>query len=229
MERTAGKRSGQASPSFARGEDGAEVEGTVLVAPHALSPGDMERVAKLLEAEGVTGMRLARVWLSHGDARRIAEGGAASIQATLLADDPVNEAPGQALTRALHEARGRGEVLKRTLLADPALLTTAEMAARLGMSGEGIRLKRKRHEVLGLDFAKRGLRYPRWQILENGHLLPALPTLFGILGHDSWAVYRFLLQSHCDLGGERALDALTGGRIEAVLETAKTVATGGFS
>jgi hypothetical protein len=41
------------------------------------------------------------------------------------------------------------------------------------MSEEGIRVKRKLHEILGLEFAKRGIRYPGWQVLPDRRLLPA--------------------------------------------------------
>jgi hypothetical protein len=50
------------------------------------------------------------------------------------------------------------------------MLSTAEMADRLGMSEEGMRLKRKRHDLLGLEFAKRSIRYPSWQVIEGRQL-----------------------------------------------------------
>lgn len=40
------------------------------------------------------------------------------------------------------------------------MLNTAAIANLLGMSEEGVGLKRKRHEILGLEPAKRGIRYP---------------------------------------------------------------------
>jgi len=65
--------------------------------------------------------------------------------------------------------------MKRDLHSDPDMLSTAGLAELLGMSEEGVRLKRKRHEILGLEFAKRGIRYPAWQILEDRWLLPGGP------------------------------------------------------
>jgi len=103
------------------------------------------------------------------------------------------------------------------------------MADRLGMSEEGVRLKRKRHEVLGLEFAKRGIRYPSWQVVEDHQLIPDLPKVFAILGDDSWRIYRFLLQEHPELGGRRAIDELKRGRIENVLAAAQNMAAGAFS
>lgn len=210
----------------------AEIEGMALVALRTMSPVEMARVSKALEREGISGVRLARLHLSRTDARRVAEGGSASILATFESEDDqavIDETPEQGLERALREARARGDALKRDLLAAPEMLSTAAMAERLGMSSEGVRLKRKRHEVLGVDFAKRGIRYPEWQVLENRRLLPALPRLFSILGEDSWAVYRFLLQTHPELGGCRALDALKRGRGDDVLAVASNVTAGVFA
>jgi hypothetical protein len=208
-----------------------EVEGMALVALRSMTASEMRRMVRVLETEGITGVRLAKVRLSRADARRVAEGGAASVQATLVSEErpSADETPEQALERALSDARARGDAVKQELLTDPGMLNTDGMAERLGMSSEGVRLKRKRHEVLGVDFAKRGIRYPSWQLLENRQLLPGLPRLFSILGEDPWGVYRFLLQSHPELGGRRALDALKRGRTDEVLAVAEAIAAGAFA
>lgn len=52
-------------------------------------------------------------------------------------------------------ARPRGAVMKVALLADSDMLNTAAIADLLGMSEEGLRLKRKRHEIIDC-----GIRYP---------------------------------------------------------------------
>jgi hypothetical protein len=109
------------------------------------------------------------------------------------------------------------------------MLTTAAMAELLGMSEEGVRLKRNRHEILGLVSAKRGIRYPAWQVLEGRRLLPALPRLFAVLGDDPWRLFRFLQQHHSELGGARALDSLRDGLVEGVLAAAENTATGAFA
>jgi hypothetical protein len=133
------------------------------------------------------------------------------------------------LTEALAAARTRGAEVKEALFADPDMLNTAAIANLLGMSEEGVRLKRKRHEILGLESAKRGIRYPAWQVLEGRRLLPALPRLFAMLGDDPWRLFRFLQQHHNELGGDRALDALRLGRVAGVLAAAENTATGAFS
>jgi hypothetical protein len=191
----------------------------------------MAQVMKTLEMEGIKDVKLAKVRLSRTDAKRMAAGRGASIQATIEPEEDGHEGetPERVLERALRDARARGDAVKQDLLADPEMLNTADMAERLGMSGEGVRLKRKRHEVLGVDFAKRGIRYPGWQVLDNRQLLPALPRLFSILGDNPWGVYRFLLQNHPELGGSRALDALKRGRIDEVIAAATNATTGAFS
>jgi hypothetical protein len=93
---------------------------------------------------------------------------------------------------------------------------------------EAVRAKHQRNEVLGLKGAKRGLRFPKWQITSNGGLLPELPQIFDALGGDSWTVYRFLTQHHPELEGETALSALHRGKVEKVLAAAENTA-GAFS
>jgi hypothetical protein len=94
---------------------------------------------------------------------------------------------------------------------------------------EGIRLKRKRHEILGLEFAKRGIRYPAWQIMQDQQIVPGMARLFAVLGDDPWRVFRFLQQRHGELGGARAIDVLRHGRVDAVIAAAENAATGAFA
>ena len=83
---------------------------------------------------------------------------------------------------------------------------------------------RQRHEVLGLQGAKRGLRFPKWQVIANGGLLPKLPLIFDALGGDSWTVYRFLIQHHPELEGDTALSRLLRGKADQVLAAAEKTA-----
>jgi hypothetical protein len=74
------------------------------------------------------------------------------------------------------------------------MLSASEFAKFISVSLEAGRAKHQRHEVLGLKGAKRGLRFPKWQVTSDGGFLPELPWLFDLLGGDSWTVYRFLTQ-----------------------------------
>ena len=194
---------------------------------------DLARATQALAAEGFADLKPARVVLSRRGANTVAAGGGDPVRARLVAAGTLGhaaDAGGDApLQHALAAARARGAALQDALLAGPDMLSTAGMAGRLGMSEEGIRLKRKRHEVLGLAFAKRGIRYPSWQVLADRQLLPALPRLFAILGDEPWRLYRFLLQHHAELGGGRALEALQRGRCDSVLAAAENSAAGAFA
>lgn len=100
------------------------------------------------------------------------------------------------------------------------MLSSDEFAKLIGVTREAVRLKRKKNEVLGLEGAKRGVKYPRWQVTSDGRLLPELPALFEKLGGDPWSVYRFLRQHHPEVGEMTALDALKRGQVTKVLNAA---------
>src|SRR5271165_4026760 len=214
-----------------RGPQPHPVEATALLALRPMSRDELARVAQVLEAGGMTELMPARVILSQHDAKTVASGHFDPVAATLVItqDHAATAGDDTELADALAAARARGVAFKVALLHDPDMLSTATMAERLGMSEEGVRLKRKRHEILGLEFAKRGIRYPSWQLLPDAQLLPALPRLFEVLGLDPWRLYRFLLQHHAELGGARAVDALKRGRPDDVLAAAQNTAAGAFS
>jgi len=216
-----------------RGRGAEPVEGTALLALRTLSAAELRRVSQALATEGIRDLHATRIVLTPDDARSVSRGESVRIAATILPHKHADPASAHnadiALAEALEAAQARGAALKDELLADPEMLSTAGLAERLGMSEEGIRLKRKRREILGLEFAKRGIRYPAWQIVADRQLLPALPRLFAVLGDDPWRLFRFLRQHHSELGGQRALEALKGGRVEAVLAAAENATTGAFA
>jgi hypothetical protein len=217
-------------PSAAGGHRRKPVVATALLALRPLSAGELQHVSRILAAEGIEGLHATRIRLTARDAETVGHGDVGLVSATIVQaqlPDPAHLETN--LAEALTAARARGAAVKEELLADPDMLNTTSMAERLGMSEEGVRLKRKRHEILGLEFAKRGIRYPSWQVLPNRHLLPALPRLFALLGDDPWRLFRFLQQHHSELGGQRALEALQRGRVESVLAAAENAASGAFA
>jgi hypothetical protein len=132
------------------------------------------------------------------------------------------------LDTALTEARERGVSRAVEILSRRDMLSAADFGKFIGVSREAVRTKYQRNEVLGLQGAKRGLRYPKWQVTSDGGLLPGLPRLFEVLGGESWTVYRFLTQHHPELEGDTALSALRRGKVEKVLAAAENTA-GAFS
>ena len=143
--------------------------------------------------------------------------------------EEVNTPTGDALDTALATARTRGAARVADILNSEDMLTADAFAEEIGATRETVHKKRQRHEVLGLEGPKRGVRFPRWQVSRSGELLPSLPLLFRSLGEHPWAVYRFLLQEHPELGGGTALDSLRRGRTEDVIALAGTISAGAFA
>lgn len=146
-----------------------------------------------------------------------------------IAVEEVSTPAGDALDIALVAARTRGAARVADILNGEDMLTADAFAEEIGATRETVHKKRRRHEVLGLEGPKRGVRFPRWQVSRSGELLPSLPLLFRSLGGHPWAVYRFLLQEHPELGGGTAFEALRLGRIEEVIALAGTIGAGAFT
>lgn len=123
---------------------------------------------------------------------------------------------------AMAAALERGRTSTARILSGPEMRTSDQFAALLGVSRETVNRLRMRHELLGLQGAKRGFKYPDWQITD-GAPLKGLPQLHALLQDSPWAVYRFLLEEHDSLGGRRALDLLKKGRLELVLKAAEAL------
>lgn len=144
-------------------------------------------------------------------------------------EDAVEQLPRDELDEALTEARQRGVKRAAEILQASDMLSADQFAAVIGATRETVHQKRRRGEVLGLEGAKRGVRFPEWQIGADGRLLAGLPRLIEALGKHPWAVHRFLLQQHPELDGQSALEALRRGRVDDVLATAQSVGEGAFA
>lgn len=127
------------------------------------------------------------------------------------------------LRTALAAARERGQARVADILSRQDMLSADQFAKLLGTSRVTVNAKRQRHEVLGLDGAKRGYRFPKWQIGDDGKPFSALPRLFDLLGGSPWAVYRFLVQHHPELNGLTGRDVLSRGRAAEAFEAAESV------
>jgi len=123
----------------------------------------------------------------------------------------------------------RGEAMVATILSRPEMLTGERFAELVGVSRMAVHKKLKKHQILGLEGAKRGLRYPAWQLADDGRPVVGLSELLPKFAGTPWTAYRFLLQRHAGLGKKTAIDALKAGRQRAVLEVADTVLSGDFS
>lgn len=142
---------------------------------------------------------------------------------------PVEEVPepDDELQAALAAARVRGRRRVAEILGEDDMLSAEAFADLLGVSRVTVNTKRQNGQVLGLDGAKRGFRFPSWQLDRDGRPHAALPKLHQILG-GAWAVYRFLATPHGALDGRMGLDALKRGQGEEVIAAAEGVARGDF-
>ena len=128
---------------------------------------------------------------------------------------------------ALKRAYARGTAAAAEILAGPDMLSSDAIAERLGLSREAVNQKRRRGELLGLEGVKRGVRFPAWQLGPGGVPLPALRDLHSALGVP-WAVFRFLLQRHPELGMKTGLKAVSDPRqATETLRLARRIGTSG--
>lgn len=133
------------------------------------------------------------------------------------------------LNEALDRARERGRVLAAEILNQHDMLSAEQFGRLTGTSRETINTWRHKHLVLGLAGAKRGYRFPAWQLNQDGKPFDVLPVLFDRLGGGPWSVYRFLVQPHPELGGLTGQEALREGKTEEVLDAADSITRGAFS
>jgi hypothetical protein len=138
-------------------------------------------------------------------------------------------AEGDRLEAALAAARERARLRSAQILDQSDMLTAEAFAGRLGVSRMTVNARRQKHELLGLDGAKRGFRFPAWQVDEDGKAFDVLPKLFDLLGDNPWTVYRFLTQRHAALEGVSAKDALHQRKVMQVLQAAESLAQGDFA
>ena len=127
-----------------------------------------------------------------------------------------------ALETALAAARARGRLRAADILGGEDMLSADAFAQLLGTSRVTVNTKRQSGQVLGLDGAKRGFRFPIWQLDAEGKPYAELSALHERLG-GHWAVYRFLVQPHGELSGLTGREALERGRGKAALEAAESV------
>lgn len=136
--------------------------------------------------------------------------------------------PDAELDAALAEARERGRKRVAEIVAGEDMLSADAFAKLLGTSRVTVNAKRQSGQVLGIDGAKRGFRFPVWQLDKNGRPFGALPALHAMLGNSAWAVYRFLASRHGALDGRTGLRALQQGDDASVLAAAEGLARGDF-
>ena len=133
------------------------------------------------------------------------------------------------LDLAIEQARQRGAARAADILRRPEMLTARALAERMGASHETINKRRQRGELLALEGATRGFRYPSWQVGPDGLPVPGLVEVSSEITGGPWAVYRFLTETHGSLRGRTAIEALVAGDLDDVLDAARSIGRGAFT
>ena len=132
------------------------------------------------------------------------------------------------LASALERARERGQLRAAKVLGGDDMLAADAFAEMLGVTRVTVNAKRQSGQLLGLEGAKRGFRFPVWQLDTEGKPYGELAALMERLGAP-WAVYRFLVQRHGALDGMTGREALERGRGSDAIATAEGIARGDFT
>jgi len=114
------------------------------------------------------------------------------------------------------------------LVTAPGMLTSDEMAQRLDVSRETINQWQKAGKIIAVSGAKRGLRFPAWQIGSRGKPYAAIEAILQALDGDHWAAWRFLDGFVAELG-QVGHAALAAGREHELLEVLTARSHGAFS
>lgn len=216
--RTASQTSRRPTASSAAARRGSRIE-----VPPGISLEEARRVLSAVASCAGTVARTGRtLTLDIGPAKRKGES-RFHITKALRPKPPAVEAeaerpeltPAEARA-ALRRAYTRGTDAAAELLAGPDMLSSDQIAERLGLSREAVLQKRRRGDLLGIEGAKRGVRFPAWQVGPDGLPIAALRELHDVLG-EPWAVFRFLRQQHPELGMQSGLQVAADRRRAAEL------------
>lgn len=121
------------------------------------------------------------------------------------------------LDRAILAAEKRGSTAAAALLASDEMLSTTEVAKRVGISRQAVAKRRDSGTILALKAGPKSLKYPDWQILPTGEVVPGIEEVLRRLDGDTWTAYRFLKEIAPD-GTDRPLyGLLREGDVDTVL------------
>lgn len=185
----------------------------------------LQRARNLSEAMRLQGEFIQRQMRGLAEqAKELGQAAARAATGAAGANMATPQRPDADLEDALAAARERGRIRVADILNGEDMLSADAFAERLGTTRVTVNTKRQHRQLLALEGAKRGFRFPVWQIGSNGKPFAAIPDLFDRLGDDAWAVYRFLVQHHPELDGLTGREALRRGKSGEVVEVAESVA-----
>ena len=146
--------------------------------------------------------------------------------------DPVGiEAPGPpspAMREVMALIAEMNAAALTVLLAEPCMLSADDFAGRLGLTTQQLRILRRQGRVIALGDRKHGLRYPDWQLIEDGSLLDGLSEVLAIFGGRPVAAWNYLTIPLDQLDYQAPWKSLRAGRKDEVLSYARGVHHGDF-
>ncbi|MCB5412415.1 helix-turn-helix domain-containing protein [Pseudogemmobacter faecipullorum] len=98
------------------------------------------------------------------------------------------------VAKAVARAQQRGRETAASVLNHPDMLTGEDIAQRMGMSRQAVYKATITNKLFALEGAKRGYRYPLWQIDEAGVRHKGLQEVISLVGN-GWEALRFFSAS----------------------------------
>ena len=131
------------------------------------------------------------------------------------APPPATHAPG------IEAAVQAGAELRATIFSGADMLTSDQLAAKLGVSRETVNKRRTDGQLLALSNGSRALRYPSWQLAAQ--VEPVLPRLLQVLQHyGPLDIYLFITQTNALLDDQTPLACLLAGEADRVIDAAQS-------
>lgn len=123
----------------------------------------------------------------------------------------------------LAPARLRGfRERERLLEVEGGTWSVEAVRKHLNLARQSVNHRRKQGMLIGLDAGRHGFLYPAWQFAREG-TVPGLEAVLGELrSHEPWMQHLFMVSPNARLGNRTPLEILRSGRIEDVLNAART-------
>lgn len=118
---------------------------------------------------------------------------------------------------AVARAQQRGTETAANILKQSEMQTGEDVARRMGMSRQAVHKAAVTNKLLALEGAKRGLRFPDWQLDEAGVRRAGLLEVLDLVGN-GWEAWRFFSAS---AEGVLNRDRLRSGDVEGLLARAR--------
>lgn len=121
------------------------------------------------------------------------------------------------VAEAVARAQARGRETAASILQQPDMLSGEDIAQRMGMSRQAVHKAAVTNKLLALEGAKRGFRYPEWQLDDAGVRRKGLLEVLDLVGN-GWEAWRFFAAS---ADGTSNRERLRSGDVEALLAQAR--------